>query len=106
MRLSAWKMCDNPDDSCDDCNYYIESLDCCARYDDVSARGSALRGVAMEKEREIDALEDNANQAEGYAEAAKSGFQEIGDEEGEAKADAVLEKIAEVRKHIRERTEK
>jgi len=59
----------------------------------------------MDKKDEIKELKDNANQAEGYVEAVKSGFQEVGDTDGEAKADEVLEKIAKVREHIRKRTE-
>jgi len=58
----------------------------------------------MDKER-IDSLEDDARQAEGYAEAVKGGFQEIGDEEGEKRVDEALESIAEVRRHIAKRME-
>jgi hypothetical protein len=55
----------------------------------------------MDKDQEIEALDESAAQGEGYLEAAKSGFREIGDEEGEAKADEALGRIAEVREHIR-----
>lgn len=60
----------------------------------------------MDKQQEIEALDENATQGEGYIEAARSGFREIGDSEGEAKADEALEKIAEVRRHIGKATEK
>jgi hypothetical protein len=60
----------------------------------------------MEKSQEIEALDDNARQCEGYLEAARSGFEQIGDEDGESKADEALERIAEVREHIRRRIEK
>ena len=59
----------------------------------------------MDKKDEVEALDENTNQAEGYVEAVKSGFHEISDDEGEAKAEEALEKIAEVREHIRKRTE-
>lgn len=59
----------------------------------------------MDKKKEIEALDENANQGEGYLEAVKSGFQEIGDEEGETKTEEALEKIAEVRRHINKRAE-
>lgn len=62
----------------------------------------------MDKKGEVEALDENANQGEGsngYIEAVKSGFQEVGDEEGEAKVDEALERIAEVREHIRRKRE-
>jgi hypothetical protein len=54
-----------------------------------------------DKKDEVEGLKDDANQAEGYMEAARSDFQAVGDAEGEEKADEALERIAEVREHIR-----
>jgi molecular chaperone DnaK (HSP70) len=59
----------------------------------------------MEKKREVEEVKENANQAEGYVEAVKSGFHEIGDAEGEEKADEALEKISEIREYVKKRTE-
>ena len=59
-----------------------------------------------DRKQDIEELEDCANQAEGFAEATKEIMRELGDAEGEAKADEALEKIAEVREHIRTKTEK
>lgn len=58
-----------------------------------------------DKGDEVEGLKDDANQAEGYMEAARSGFQAVGDAEGEEKADEALERIAEVCEHIRKRTD-
>ena len=60
----------------------------------------------MDKKDEAKELEENSTQVEGYAEAVKSGFHEIGDQQGEDKADELLEKISEVKEHIRKKTEK
>jgi len=48
----------------------------------------------MDKKEEVEALDENANQGEGYLEAVKSGFHEVGDKEGEEKVDEALEKVA------------
>jgi tRNA A-37 threonylcarbamoyl transferase component Bud32 len=59
----------------------------------------------MDKKQEVEEVKENTKQAEGYVEAVKSGFREIGDAEGEEKADEALEKISEIREHVRKRTE-